>query len=75
MWNSIKWLKSQFYILWNQLSKRKETKFFWQSLENLSSAAMYHKKMKRFLEDKDKKNHMETIYIEREKKETEIDNI
>ena len=29
----------------------------------------------RFLEDKDKKNHMETIYIEREKKETEIDNI
>lgn len=30
---------------------------------------MYHKKMERFLEDKDKKkNYMETIYIERGKK-------
>lgn len=35
---------------------------------------MYHKKIKRFHEAKDKKNHMETIYIEG-KKETEIDNI
>lgn len=55
--------------------QKERNKVFWQSWEDLSSAAMYHKKMKRFLEAKDKKNHMETIYIERGKKETEIDNI
>ena len=48
---------------------QKETnKVLWQSWENLSSADMYHKKIKRFCEAKDKKNHMETIYIEGKKR-------
>lgn len=63
--------KSILYPMKPALQKERN-KVFWQSLENLSSATMYHKKMKRFLEDKDKKNHMETIYIEREKKKQKL---